>query len=74
MEEDTIEKIKQEYPDEWIIVEVLERDKAGRVTKGKLLGHSRDKEVIDRIMLESDGLTYTFFSGEIPQRGHALAM
>lgn len=31
MEADTIEELKQKYPDEWIIVEVLKRDDLGRV-------------------------------------------
>jgi hypothetical protein len=74
MEADTIEELKQKYPDEWIIVEVLERDDLGRVKEAKLLGHSRNKGEVDNIMMEYEGLTFTFFSGEIPPRGHALAL
>ena len=74
MEEDTIERYKQEHPDEWVIVEVLERDDIGRVKEARLLGHSRNKDEVDKIMMEHEGLTFTFFSGEIPQRGHAFAL
>ncbi len=74
MEVDTIESYKQKYPDEWIIVEVLARNDQGKVTDAEILGHSKDKENIDRIMMEHEGLTFTFFSGEIPQRGHAFAL
>jgi hypothetical protein len=74
MEADTIEELKQKYPDEWIVVEVLSRDDLGRVEEAKLLGHSRNKDDVDGIMIEHEGLTFTFFSGEIPPRGHALAL
>lgn len=73
MEVDTIEQLKQKYPDEWIIVEVLEEDENGRVLDARLLGHSRSKEEINEIMMSFDGYSYTFYSGKIPGDGQAFA-
>ena len=69
MEVDTIERYKQEYPDEWIIVEVLEEDQEGNVKSARLLGHSMNKEDIDLISSSFRGYTYSFFNGDIPENG-----
>ena len=74
MEADTIEELKQKYPDEWIIVEVLEEDENGSILDSRLLGHSRSKEKIDEMMMSFDGYSYVFYSGKIPPDGHAFAL
>ena len=73
MEADTIEELKQKYPDEWIIVEVLEEDRKGNILSVRLLEHSRDKSRIDRISEDFEGYTYSFFNGSIPKEGHVFA-
>jgi len=74
MEVDTIEQLKQKYPDEWIIVEVLEEDEKGNILDSRLVTHTKDKEEVLRINKEYKGYIYTFYTGEIPRKGHALAM
>ncbi len=68
----TIEEFEQKYPDEWILVEVLEEGKNNSVKKAKLLKHSKTKEEIDEFMMKYDGYTYTFFSGPKPKKGYAF--
>jgi hypothetical protein len=74
MEADTIEELKQKYPDEWIIVEVLEEDESGEILNSRLITHTKDKEEVLKINKEFKGYIYTFYSGEVPKKGHALAM
>ena len=74
MEVDTIESYKQKYPDEWVVVEVLEEDDEGNVKNARLLGHSRNKENIDNISSSFKGYTYSFFNGDIPEKGHIFAL
>jgi len=38
-----IEHIKEQFPDEWILIEVLKVDKFGKVLEGKLIAHSKKR-------------------------------
>ena len=73
MEADTIDELKQKYPDEWIVVEVLEEDDMGNILSVRLLDHSTDKSKIDEITEDFEGYTYSFFNGSIPEEGHVFA-
>ena len=39
-----IEEIKERFKDEWVLLEVLERDEMNRPTKGRIIAHSRNRD------------------------------
>lgn len=70
----TIDEIKKKFKDEWVLVEVVERDQMNRPTKGRVLAHSRNRddtyEAMSRTKVKH---LYHFYTGEIPQKGYAVA-
>jgi hypothetical protein len=74
MEVDSIEEYRQKYPDEWVVVEIEEEDGSGRIKRSSILGHSRDREEMERIMFTHKGYTYIFFTGPVVPEGHAIAV
>jgi hypothetical protein len=49
----TIQKLKKKYQEEWLAVKVLE-EKEGRVTKGELIAHHRDRRKFHQILRKKD--------------------
>jgi hypothetical protein len=71
----TIEALKRRYKNEWVLVEVLERDKLGEPTKVKLLKHSKNRdEIYDALLNFKDKPTYQFYTGRFPKKGYAIAL
>lgn len=68
-----IKEFEKKYPDEWMLVEVLEKDNKTNPTKGKLVAHSKAKDEVYDIMKKVKGHTAIFFTGEIPKKGYAFA-
>ncbi len=50
----TLEEIKQQYPNEWVLIEFTELDDDLRVVEGSVLAHSSSKEAIYETLI---GLT-----------------
>lgn len=70
----TIEGIKEKYKDEWILVEVLKTDEQRHPVEVKLLAHSKNRDHTYAMMKkDSEKYTYHFYSGEIPEKGYAVA-
>jgi hypothetical protein len=69
----TIEELKDQYQDEWVLVEVLEEDELQRPTKMRLITHSETREEIYEALKEHSGYTYHFYTGKIPKEGYAVA-
>jgi len=69
-----IEEIKERFKDEWVLVEVLERDEMNRPTKGRIIAHSRNRDDTYNAMatVEAKHL-YHFYTGDIPKKGYAVA-
>ena len=42
----TVEEIQNEYPDEWVCVEVIEEDENGELRAGHLVAHDREKSMV----------------------------
>ncbi len=62
-----LEEIKEKYPDEWILVEVLEHDDRYQVNDAKLLAHSKDRDVTAQAMVENkEKFTFHFYNGDFP--------
>ncbi|MBI2652784.1 hypothetical protein HYX00_04935 [Candidatus Woesearchaeota archaeon] len=69
-----IEKIKQIYEDEWILVEVLKEDKDGNPIEVQLLEHSKNRDITYLAMKKyAKKYTYHFYTGKIPEKGYAVA-
>jgi len=70
-----IEEIKKQYKDEWVLVEVLEEDELNSPIKVKLIAHSKNRDdIYDKLEgIESKKHIATFYTGEIPEKGYAVA-
>ncbi len=70
----TIEKIKSKYKDEWVLIEVLEKDEYNHPTKGNLIAHSKNRDDIYSALKKTKGKhTFQFWTGEIPKKGYVVA-
>lgn len=69
----TIEELKDQYQNEWVLVEVLEEDEIQRPIRVRLITHSKTREEIHEALKEHSGYTYHFFTGKIPKEGYAVA-
>lgn len=72
-EEVTIEELKDQYRNEWVLVEVLEEDELQRPIRVRLITHSKNREETYEALREHSGYTYHFYTGKIPEEGYALA-
>ncbi len=71
---ETIEKIKIKFKDEWVLVEVLERDRLNQPTKGRVIAHSRNRDdTYDAMIGTKAKHLYHFYTGHIPNKGYAVA-
>jgi len=69
----SIEELKREFTDEWVLVEVLQEDELERLLKVRLITHSKSKDEIYEALKENNGYTYHFYTGNIPKKGYAAA-
>jgi hypothetical protein len=70
----TVEKIEQQYPDEWVLVEVTKfHNNHGRI-RGRLLAHDTDRDRVhdthmDFVAKHPEAMTYVFFTGDVVAPG-----
>lgn len=60
-----IKDLRNQYPDEWILLAVEKKDALGVPVEGRLVAHGRDAEVLWGEIAERQGQFYIFYSGEI---------
>jgi len=71
---ETVDEIKERFKDEWVLVEVLEKNELNQPTKGRVIAHSRNRDDIYDALKGTKGKhTYQFWTGEIPDKGYAVA-
>ncbi len=71
---DSIQEIKEKYNDEWVLVEVLERDEMNRPIRGKVIAHSANRDDTYKAMEKTRAkYLYHLYTGEIPKEGYAAA-
>ena len=71
---ETIERIKKKFKNEWVLVEVLEKDKLNRPIIGKVISHSRNRDDTYYAMEKCQAKhLYHFYTGRIPKKGYAVA-
>ncbi len=68
----TIKELEEQYPDEWLLVEVLEEDTLSNPVKGRLVAHSKARDEIDEISSDLKGDYAIFFTGDIPKKGYVF--
>ncbi len=70
----SIEQIKERFKDEWVLVEVLEKDALNQPVKGKVIAHSRDRDDTYDAMKKTKAKDIShFYTGKIPIKGYAVA-
>jgi hypothetical protein len=60
-----VEDLRHQYPDQWILLAVEEKDAMGVPVKGQLLAHGQDAETLWDGIAEKQGQLYIFYTGEI---------
>ena len=73
MENGLISDFKKQYPDEWLLIDILKLDKLQRPHLGKLLGHSPSREAIDEFSFTiKDRIKFPciLWSGCKPKKGY----
>ncbi len=63
MQKQTWKEMKQQYPDEWLLITDLEKDQYGNTEAGVVLRHSNDEDEIYKEPLP-DKPTAMFYTGE----------
>jgi len=60
-----VEDLRHQYPNEWILVAVEEKDTLGLPIKGRLLAHSPDAEVLWDEVVGKQGQFSVLYTGAI---------
>jgi len=60
-----VEDLRHQYPNEWILLAVEEKDVLGVPVEGQLVAHGQDAETLWGEIAERQGQFYIFYSGEI---------
>lgn len=60
-----VEDLRNQYPDEWILLAVEKKDALGVPVEGRLLAHGEDAEPLWGEIVERQGQFYIFYTGEI---------
>mgnify|MGYP001611432774 CR=1 FL=1 len=69
-----IEELKKQYKDEWVLVEILKDDEVGKPAEVVLISHSKNRDdTYDAMVKNKKKYTYHFYTGEIPEKGYAVA-
>jgi len=69
----TIRNLMKRYLNEWLLIKVEETDEADRPIKGELIFHSENRDEVYEKQRGMKGDLYLIYSGEIPQKGYAVA-
>jgi len=60
-----VEDLRNQYPDEWILLAVEKKDALGVPVEGRILAHGQDAEPLWGEIAKRQGQFYIFYSGEI---------
>jgi hypothetical protein len=67
-----IERLKKEYPGEWLAIEVEEENDSGP-TSGKLISHHLDHDKIWEEITRDERRIYVTYAGPPIEKGYAAA-
>ena len=68
-----IEKLKQKYKDEWLLIKITTADEQDRPIEGEVLLHSKNRDEIYEAQKHLKEYLYITYSGEMPKKGFAVA-
>lgn len=68
-----IEKIKEKYKNEWLLIKVTLADERDQPIEGKVLLHSKSRDEIFECQKGFKDDLYITYSGELPKKGFAVA-
>ena len=64
----TIEEIECQFPSEWVLIGNPATDSNQKLTAGQVLFHSRDRDEVDRKLLELRPPRFAFrYTGDLPE-------
>ncbi len=64
----TFEEIKQQFPEEWVLIDFTQLDEELKVVEGEVIAHSPNKEAIYKKLLELENEKIAIeFTGEMPE-------
>ena len=69
----SIKELTQEFKDEWVLIEVIEEDEIDQPKKVKVIAVSKNRDEIYEKQKEIKGDIAILYTGEIPQKGYAVA-
>ena len=69
----TLDEIRRQFPDEWVLIEVLEDDELGQPICGRVLAHGSDRDEIYHEQARLQGDLAIVYTGEWPRKGFAVA-
>ena len=68
-----IEKLKQKYKDEWLLIKITMANEQDQPIEGEVLLHSKNRDEIYEAQRNLKDYLYITYSGEIPKKGFAVA-
>ena len=64
----SIADVSRYYPDQWVVLEIAERDKYGWPEKGRVINHSGDKCALIQETKHLKGDLYLFYTGLVDSK------
>jgi hypothetical protein len=64
----SIADVSRYYPEQWVVVEIAERDRYGWPEKGRLISHSVDKRELIQETKHLKGDLYLFYTGLVDSK------
>jgi len=73
---ESISKMMERFPDEWIFFEVVENDEYERPYKGRLIAHSPDRDEIHQIVMERRDIHHiaVWYTGQLVPKGELVLL
>lgn len=70
-----ISQIKRKYKNQWILGEVIKKNKVSEPIDVKIIAHSKNRDDIYNALqkVKSGKHVTTLYTGEIPKKGYAVA-
>jgi hypothetical protein len=72
-EEMNVEKIKEKYRDEWLLIKITAADERDQAVEGELILYSKNRDEVYEVQKGLKGDFYITYSGELPKKGFAAA-
>jgi len=69
-----IDEIKEQYKDEWVLIEIVKCDEFGQPVEGNVIAHSINRDDTYEAMTKTKAKRiYHIYTGKIPTKGYAVA-